>query len=980
MRLIPFLAVLAQPALASFTIHLFSPWASDPARPSPPAFIMIQGKEPGYYPGTAMRADGGDWFSYVFANESPAVRDGFKFVDYLPSGGNTYAGGLTFDNGGKDFTMGEVFLTPGVKEAWIIPQGPGKPPLITDLPPHSKAVYLFNPWPETAPSVRLAGDTSALPMRPSADPARCGWYVHYFAAGVRPVSFRSRVGRESYGRAGLGDTSAIDLAAAFSRSDTAFLLPQPLPGGPPALSPAFPDGGAAGTCSFPLAVTIRDFSAQHPDFEEDGMEGQLHKGMVAPTLPPDKKPLPGPVSFFQSRFDQWFRTDSLDPDPRLRNYETCRDLSFSKDASGYWGHDSYGDPDHSFFPIDDFNRFNETYQGHYRDQATGKWVDGAMHNFHFCMEMHASFRYRQGQVFRFSGDDDVWVYIDNRLAIDIGGTHGPEADSVYVDGMGLTPGNKYDFDLYYCERKTRGSNLAIQTSIYFEQTQSVWAERTGLDSARERYDIFEILSGDKSCGAAPDGDTAAAVATFRLSGPGMDPPRTLPAGTSFGGIVIDPARTRVTLDIARMSGLAPGRYEIRFASDRSGRGGVIPFVISRPPVPVIPPVPIPALRGWVSDRDGDGRIDGAVVVFADTLPAPPARLDFSLADAFGHAAAASAAGPAIALVPGAPDRAQVTFTLPLPFGLTSLAAPSQGRTFPQGAGPLAEGTFPLADSAAPVLVAASIREPDSAQPLKRILLTLSEPAVLAGPEPLLCKRDGSAFAAGGVRLERAERVGDRDWILYVDPASEAMPVAGDSAALAVGGPVRDVSGNAPAHAFFRRLEGDPPARAPLDLFVTFANGSRLDPRPAAGAAPPALPSWAPAFIPVGRAGAPLPGRCDGCEAVRDGIFAGPVFHLQVPGPSSYAFRIFTNAGEFVASGRGRIEAGDLALLEKGGGPGGVRYRVRIVWNGRSAAGAVAGTGAFVLLAEARGDRDARTGAPETARTWKIRFGSLRGPR
>jgi hypothetical protein len=296
---------------------------------------------------------------------------------------------------------------------------------------------------------------------------------------------------------------------------------------------------------------------------------------------------------------------------------------------------------------------------------------------------------------------------------------------------------------------------------------------------------------------------------------------------------------------------------------------------------------------------------------------------------------------------------------------------------------LIDGSFSVADSVAPVLVAATVHEPDSAQPLKRILLTLSEPAdPAAGSASLIFKREGASFPEKAVRIVRTERVGDRDWIVYLDSTAESLPIAGDSAALATDGSVRDAQGNAPAHAFFRRLEGDPPARAPLDLFVSFANGSRIDPRQPPGAAPPSLPMSSPAFIPIGRDGSPLagPGRCPDCAAVRDGMFAGPVFHLQVPGPSTYAFRIFTNAGAFVASGTGRIEAGDLQSLEKGGGPGGARWRARIVWNGRAASGAEAGTGAYILLAEARSDRDARTGAPEAAGTWKIRFGLLRIPR
>ena len=87
------------------------------------------------------------------------------------------------------------------------------------------------------------------------------------------------------------------------------------------------------------------------------------------------------------------------------------------------------------------------------------------YNFHFTTEIHTSFQYTGGETFTFTGDDDVWVYINKKLVIDIGGVHGNTSANVKLDDLGLTPGLVYNLDVFHAERRTVGSNFRIDTTI-----------------------------------------------------------------------------------------------------------------------------------------------------------------------------------------------------------------------------------------------------------------------------------------------------------------------------------------------------------------------------------------------------------------------------------------------------------------------------------------------------------------------------------
>lgn len=813
-------------------VYLRNPW---PGTEQP--VVEFNGQNIPMFPSTNP-----DWLiadlRYIKSEGTPATTIRFK---------KSKESSVYFDSAGVEQGVVKPFVLPsfGAFAAYFFVPPEAGAVLVTGtvvnnvLPKPTHTLYVQNPWAPGTPRLLWESDKSYHVMRPS---GTCGWYTYPLYAAPTEVLIGHSFEDSIYGSKGVqfrtrDNWIKIPAGAIVTNGTMKEVWIQTMDAAKariPAEAKANPVKGACLSDQLTLVMEAFDFIGRgqtnpfgvgNPAFQIGGpldLDGKststgLAKGMVLGSL--NDKGLPvqtgrdsgyqsggiyrtGPAGSLplaqnlwgKSHPGNWFDTTALRAAvPGIAIGHGCVELGLPRVDSGYYFYENK-----NFFPLDTIS----DKRGHENSLLTA--ADKEKHNFLYCMHGHASFEYTPGLKFEFKGDDDVWVFINNKLAVDLGGTHAPESGSVSLDKMKLREGTVYPFDIFYCERQTNGSTIRIKTSM---DLQPSWKYRVipGNDGSKIKMPIEGQVTKNfvPSCAdllSTQELTWTPTAGRLVVIGPDGSEMRDIYADAVnlYGGNLVF-SGTEITVDTAKLKTenklMWPGVYTIRAESRLGDSLYQISFTKSYGSVVV---------SGKVLDFNGDGVADSIQLTAPRAIFADNPSYTVVWFDAAGKKDSIALDSTKVRRISDSAVMAPLTAK---PWGQQTripagVVADSNGAVFTHPGGLIEAIVNPikLVDGIAPVADSAYLKYDESGNASDSLFVWASEPVTentlttpaLAGwaligssATPRLLTDSGKILAGGA------------QFVILLNPSANPV-AAGDS--LRLGGFAGDAARNAPGAA------------------------------------------------------------------------------------------------------------------------------------------------------------------------------------
>ena len=479
-------------------------------------------------------------------------------------------------------------------------------------------IRFLTPWTNTN-AIMYLNDTESYMS--SVGSPYCGWFQSSITKKAGSVSayFKQTIGTTYIGAEGSTEDEStvqpIKLDSAIALSDTVWIVAYPY--GAPEIHTDYPgvlgeclpkilpvmmfdwydgsmnsDGSKDGLYDHKKGAGRTGFDARgvpmfgtgvSEDFGQGGCEGSPMTGMVEKQLGPNGVPVMAknfPSGCKNStHLNSWFLPEVVaEKNGQQYTNVTCRDLELTLTDDGFWlGQKDDESPERGLFFLDDFRWLDEakTVENPHYDSITGGNDIPGEHNYGFAMKIQAEFVYVKGQYFEFNGDDDVWVFINNQLVVDIGGQHRKIKKSVNLDDLHLTPGETYPFHIFYAERKRTQSNFMMRTSIDLKVESSMFLTDHSTDSTLIKKEVWQNIREKKlACDFSADSDTKRTErgpSNFTLFGKSLPLTGVALAKQDtiyYNGIAVTNDFTMLTINtttISRTQSLPPGTYYVRIS-------------------------------------------------------------------------------------------------------------------------------------------------------------------------------------------------------------------------------------------------------------------------------------------------------------------------------------------------------------------------------------------------------------------------------